>query len=265
MRGRAVAWLALAVAAGPSFAQDEPPPLKPQQAGYAFEQPRVIAQQRIVGRAHGISLLVSACMDRHEHIDAALAAYVPWRESQADVLAQAQAELARHYFGARAGEARWPDLLRALNLKNGLDPAPAAAELAAACATLPQALRRERYDFAAQMRLLASLAEATVGAETELRWRWCRERLAGESRQLLDARYAVWREINEARQQQAESALQQEWPFDAPADSLADWQEMLQRDPLLRSDAAACEAFSEHLKRPQAAVRKAFTQPESIP
>lgn len=265
MRGRAVAWLALAVAAAPGFAQDEPAPLQPAQTGYAFGQPRVIAQQRILGRAHGISLLVSACMDKPEHIDAALAAYVPWRESQADVLAQAQAELARHYFGARAGEARWPDLLRALNLKNVLDPAPAAAELEAACATLPQALRQERYDFAAQMRLQASLAEATVGAETELRWRWCRERLAGETRVLLDARYAVWHEINEARQQQAEAALQQEWPFDAPADSLAAWQEMLRHDALLRGDEAACDAFSENLKRPRAAVRKAFTLPESTP
>ncbi|RLJ68422.1 hypothetical protein [Sulfurisoma sediminicola] len=263
--GRLLASLALAVAASPVFALDGQAPLQPQQAGYAFEQSRVVALQRFLGRAHGISLLVSACMDRPEYLDAALAAYIPWRERQESAIAAAQKELARHYFGSRAGEARWPDLVRALNLKNQLEPAPGAADLAAACETLPLALQRPRYDFAAQLRLQASLAEATAGAETELRWRWCREHLDDASRLVLDRRYDVWREINAPRQKQAEAALQGEWPFDAPADSLAAWQDLLQRDPLLRGDAAACEAFSESLKRPQAALRKAFLPTELSP
>lgn len=262
---RLLASLALAVAASPVIAQDGQAPLQPRQAGYAFEQPRVVAQQRLLGRAHGISLLASACMDRPEYLDGALAAYVPWRESQERAIAAAQQELARHYFGSRAGEARWPDLVRALNLRNQLEPAPGAADLAAACETLPQALGRPRYDFAAQLRLQGLLAEITVAAETELRWRWCREHLDDASRLVLDRRYEVWREINAPRQKQAEVVLQREWPFDAPADSLAAWKELLQRDPLLRGDAAACDAFSENLKRPQAALRKAFLPPELLP
>jgi hypothetical protein len=263
MRVRALLWLALAVAAAPALGQV--PPLQPLQAGYAFEQPRIVAQQRFIGRAHGISLLVSACMDRPEYIDPALTAYVPWRESQEKTIAAAQRELARHYFGPRAGEARWPDVVRALNLKNQLELPAGAADLAAACETLPQALRQPRYDLGAQLRLQASLTEATAGAETALRWSWCRERIDAPSRLVLDRRYEVWREINEPRQKQAEAALQRDWPFDAPADSLAAWQEMLQRDLRLRGDAAACDAFSENLKRPQAALRKAFLPPESLP
>lgn len=262
---RFLASLTLAVAASPVLAQDGQAVLQPQQAGYAFEQPRVVAQQRLLGRAHGISLLVSACMDRPEYLDAALTAYIPWREGQESALAAAQQELARHYFGPRAGDARWPDLVRALNLKNQLDPAPGPADLAAACETLPQALRRPRYDFATQLRLQGWLAEITAAAETELRWRWCRERTDDASRLVLDRRYEVWREINDARQKQAEAALQREWPFDAPADSLADLQEMLRRDPMLRGDAAACDVFSETLMRPQAALRKAFLPPEPTP
>jgi len=262
---RLLASLTLAVAASPALAQDAPAALQPQQAGYAFEQPRVVAQQRVLGRAHGISLLVSACMDRPEHLDAALTAYIPWREGQESALAAAQQELARHYFGPRAGEARWPDLVRALNLKNQLEPAAAAVDLAAACETLPQALRRPRYDFATQLRLQGWLAEATAGIEAEVRWRWCRGRLDEASRLVLDRRYEVWREINEPRRQQAEAALQREWPIDGPGESLAELQEMLQRDPMLRGDAAACEAFSESLRRPQAALRKAFLPPEQGP
>jgi hypothetical protein len=253
--------VAVAVSPTPGFAQSELPPLQPLQAGYAFEWPRIVVQQRFLGRAHGVSLLLSACMDKPEFMDPVLTAYVPWRESQDNAIALAQLDLARHYFGARAGEARWPDLLRALNLKNQLDPAPSPAELAAACETLPLALQRPRYDFTVQFRLQALLAEATAGKEAELRWNWCRAHLEGEARTLLDARYAIWREINEPRRLQAAAALQQEWPFDAPAESLAAWQEMQRRDPGMRGDAAACDAFSENLKRPRAALRHAFSLP----
>jgi hypothetical protein len=262
---RFLASLALAIAASQAGAQAGPAPLQPQQAGYAFVQPRVVAQQRFIGRAHGISLLVSACMDRPEYLDAALTAYIPWRESQERTIAAAQRELAAHYFGARAAEARWHDLVRALNLKNELELATASPDLAAACDTLPQALRRPRYDFGAQLRLMGLLAELTAATEAELRWRWCRERIDAPSRLVLDRRYEVWREINEARHRQAEQALQQDWPFDAPADSLAEWRELLAREPALRGDAAACDGYSESLTRPQAALRKAFAPTEPKP
>lgn len=261
LRWPVLAWLV--IAALPAAAETAQP-LEPRQGGYAFERPRVLAQQRLLGLAHGISLLAAACMDHPARIDSALTAYVSWREGQEGAITAAQAELARHYFGARAAEARWPDLLRALNLRNRLDQAPASAELAAACATLPEALRQPRYQLGAQFRLRGLLAEATAGVEAELRRGWCRQHLAGDGRTLLDARFEVWREINAPRLQQAIAALQADWPADAPAASLLEWQELLRRDGRLRGSAEDCAAFSEGLKHPAAALRNVFAPlPES--
>lgn len=251
--------LAAAVSPAPTLAQAEP--LQPARTDYAFDQPRVLVQQRLFGLAHGVSLLVSACMDQPRHLDAALTAYIPWRESQQAAITLAQIELSRHHFGPRATEAQWPDLLRALNLGNRLELSADSAELAAACETLPAALRRPRYDLAEQFRLQALLAEATAGIEAEQRWSGCRERLEGDAYILLDARYAVWREINEPRLRQAASALLTAWPADAPADSFAAWQEILRRDTRLRGPAADCAGFSEHLRQPQAALRNVFVPP----
>lgn len=266
MRRRlALVLLALAaVAPAPTFSQDEAPPLQPRESGYAFAQPRVLVQQRLLGLAHGVSLLVSACMDQPERIDATLAAYVPWRESQESAIALAQFDLSRHYFGTRAAEARWPDLVRALNLKNQLELAPGSSQLAAACETLPEALRRPRYDLGGQFRQQGLLAEATAGIEAELRWNKCRERLAGDELILLDARYAVWREINEPRLQLVTAALQGDWPAEAPAETLAAWQEILRRDLSLRGSSADCAAFSQHLKQPRAALRNVFAPPPEL-
>ncbi|MBU0753111.1 MAG: hypothetical protein KJ787_02340 [Gammaproteobacteria bacterium] len=255
-----------AVAPAPTFSQDEIPPLQPREAGYAFAQPRVLVQQRLLGLAHGVSLLVSACMDQPERIDATLAAYVPWREAQENSIALAQFDLSRHYFGPRAAEARWPDLVRALNLRNRLELAPGSDELAAACETLPEALRRPRYDLGTQFRQQGLLAEATAGIEAELRWTRCREHLAGDERILLDARYAVWREINEPRLQRATTALQSDWPTEAPAESLSAWQELLNRDLSLRGRSVDCATFSQQLKQPRAALRNVFAPPpEQMP
>jgi len=261
-RHLALVLLALvAVAPAPTFSQDEIPPLQPREAGYAFAQPRVLAQQRLLGLAHGVSLLVSACMDQPERIDATLAAYVPWREGQENAIALAQLDLSRHYFGVRAAEARWPDLVRALNLKKQQELAPGSSELADACETLPEALRRPRYDLGVQFRQQGLLAEATAGIEAELRWNKCREYLAGDERILLDARYAVWQEINEPRLQSVTTALQGDWPAEAPAESLVAWQEILRRDLSLRGGSADCAAFSQYLKQPQAALRNVFVPP----
>lgn len=229
--------------------------------GYAFDQPRILAQQRLLGVAHGVSLLASACMDIPAHLDATLAAYVPWREGQEQTITQAQQDLARHYFGARATAARWPDLLRALNLKNQLELAPGSAELGAACETLPAALRRPRYALATQLRLHGLLAEATTGIEVELRGNWCRDRLEGLARQVFDARLDVWRELNAARQEQAAAVLKIEWPVEAPAESFVQWEDELRRDAKVYGNAAGCMVFSESLKRPQAALRALFAAP----
>lgn len=252
------------VEGGPLPASSAPLVVAPDRAGYAFDQPRILAQQRLLGVAHGVSLLVSACMDMPAHIEATLAAYPPWRERQESTIAQAQAELARHYFGARAGEARWPDLLRALNLKARLDIAAGSEELAAACATLPEALRRPRYVLHRQFELQGLLTEATVGIEVELRAAWCRQILEGDARRLFDARHEVWLEINAPRMARATAVLGTEWPVEGPAESFAEWEQELRQDTRLRGRAEDCLTFSERLKQPQAALRMLFAPGSGI-
>jgi hypothetical protein len=55
-------------------------------------------------------------------------------------------DLARYYFGSRAGEAQWPDLSRALNLSDRIELALSEVTLHAACASLPEAIGRPRYE-----------------------------------------------------------------------------------------------------------------------
>lgn len=269
-------WLIVAVSPAPTFAEAAndgapavaggPLVVAPGRDGYAFGQPRILVQQRLLGVAHGVSLLASACMDEPAHIDATLAAYLPWRERQEGAIARAQRDLARHYFGARAPDARWPDLVRALQLRNQLELAPASTELAAACETLPAALRRPRYALERQFELQGLLIEATTGIEAELRRDWCRERLEGDARLLFDVRYDTWREFNVLRLARAESILKTEWPVEAPAESFAQWAEELRREARVRGSAEDCMDFSESLKQPQAALRRLFApSPEVAP
>lgn len=272
-----VRWLALAcfglagaVSPAPTFAQAantgpaaaatlrEPLTVAPEREGYAFDRPRILAQQRLLGVAHGVSLLASACMDVPAHIDATLAVYLPWRADQEKAITQAERELARHYFGTRANEARWTDLLQALKLKNQLDLAPGSSELAAACETLPAALVRARYALERQLRLQGLLAEVTMGIEAELRRDWCRKNLDGLPRDVFEVRYETWREINVPRIEQAAAALKVEWPVEGPAESLAQWEAELRGDVTVRGSVADCMGFSESLKRPQAALRLLF-------
>jgi hypothetical protein len=55
-------------------------------------------------------------------------------------------DLADYYFGSRAAEAEWQDLSRALNLKDSIEPALGDFTLHAACASLPAAIVRPRYE-----------------------------------------------------------------------------------------------------------------------
>lgn len=247
--------------------EDAQQPAKPLvveagREGYAFDRPRILAQQRLLGVAHGVSLLALTCLDLPAHLDATLTAYVPWREGQESTIALAQRDLARHYFGMRAHEARWTDLVNALNLKNQLELGAGSKELAAACETLPTVLRRPRYALAAQFRLQGLLAEATTGIEAELRGSWCRGHLDGLAREVFDARFDAWYEINAPRQAAAAEVLKTEWPVEAPAESFEAWEKELRRDATVSGRAADCLEFSEKLKRPQAALRNLFAPPE---
>ena len=148
--------VALAVAlTGPSPALAQVPPdqvLRPSPArlGYAFDYPPILLRQRLFGLAHGTSLLAAACLDLPAHATATEDAYAAWRRGQEAAIRGVAADLAAWYFGPRATQAEWADVARAIGLRDALGPMPESA-LDAACITLPAALTKPRYDFAAMI------------------------------------------------------------------------------------------------------------------
>jgi hypothetical protein len=146
----------------PLAAGAEEPPLVPAHEGYAFTQPSLLSAQVAFGIAHAVGLLTARCESLPELTDAVRAAHIEWSQQQAATLDAIVGDLARHYFGDRAAEARWPHIVGALHLQSRLDIG--GDKLAAACATLPEALRQPRYDLAAMLRSAAAAA-ASNGAQ----------------------------------------------------------------------------------------------------
>lgn len=174
---RHAAWLLLAILLGPALAQtvpsgtadsaSAPTALNPLHHGYAFDQPEILIRQRLFGLAHGLSLLAAACLDVPEQSGATQEAYAAWHEKQAQTIDAMVRDLARHYFGVRSEEATWADLVSALNLKNRIQDALGAVALEAACASLPTAIARPRYQLD---RLLVenNAADAASGADVDV-------------------------------------------------------------------------------------------------
>lgn len=128
----------------------------PKRAGYAFDQPHILVRQRLFGLAHGVSLLAAACLDLPEYSLSIQDAYAEWHAKQRAAIETIVLDLAHYYFGPRADEAEWPDLSRALNLADTIQPALSNVTLHAACASLPAAIGRPRY---ALDKLLADTVE----------------------------------------------------------------------------------------------------------
>ena len=233
-------------------------PLRPP--GYAFEYPRVLAQQRLFGIAHGISLLAAACRGMPEFAQTAGDSYTAWRAGQQPALDAAAGDLSTYYFGAGTA-ADWQALAKTLQLREALDYAPDAAELEAACATLPEALQRPRYDLVARFRLEEMMARIVAAVDVETRDRYCRERFIDAGHRVHEARYAVWQEINAPALQQASAALEREWPADGPAATFAAWFAELRRDTKPGGSLADCREFSAALRRPETALRNVFRMP----
>jgi hypothetical protein len=120
--------------------------VSPNRLGYAFEQPEILIRQRLFGLAHGVSLLAAACLDLPAHSKPIQDAYAAWHAKQGKAIETIVRDLAQYYFGPRASEARWPDLSRALNLGDSIEPALSDLTLHAACASLPEAIGRPRYE-----------------------------------------------------------------------------------------------------------------------
>jgi hypothetical protein len=134
----------------------------PNRSGYAFDQPEILIRQRLFGLAHGLSLLAAACLDLPSHSQPIQDAYAVWHAKQGKTIEIIVHDLAQYYFGPRGAEARWPDLSRALNLGNSIEPALGEITLHAACASLPEAIVRPRYELD---RMLTEGIDPTV-AET---------------------------------------------------------------------------------------------------
>lgn len=118
-----------------------------ERAGYAFDRPEILIRQRLFGLAHGLSLLAAACLDLPERAAAIEAAYAAWHAGQAKTIETLVHDLAAWYFGPRAREAEWPDLAQALGLGDSIQPALGQIALDDACASLPEAITRPRYQF----------------------------------------------------------------------------------------------------------------------
>ena len=160
---------------GPAQAADAPPDgaaattaaspaeaLKPERKGYAVDQPRILLRQRLFGRAHGLTLLTAACLDLPAYSKSVQDAYATWHAQQGSSIETIVQDLADYYFGRRASEAQWSDLSRAMNLPDSIQPALGEVTLHAACASLPEAIPRQRY---ALDKLLAGAADAEPALE----------------------------------------------------------------------------------------------------
>jgi hypothetical protein len=120
--------------------------IMPGRKGYAVGQPDILLRQRLFGRIHGLSLLTATCVGLPAYSAAVRDAYAAWYEKQAKAIATIVRDMNAYYFGPRAGEARWSDLTRALNLPESIEPALSEVTLHAACASLPEAIPRPRYE-----------------------------------------------------------------------------------------------------------------------
>ena len=149
----AISEITPAIAPETSMADSVPPPkppaILPSREGYAFDKPEILVRQRLFGLAHGVSLLAATCLDLPEHSVPIQHAYAAWHALHAQAIATIVHDLANYYFGEQAAAAQWPDLIRALKLKENINAALGDFELSAACATLPQAMEGPRYDLTA--------------------------------------------------------------------------------------------------------------------
>ena len=228
--------------------------------GYAFEYPRVLVQQRLFGIAHGISLLAAACLDVPAPTDDVQGAYAAWRARELPAIATASADLSTYYLGAGVA-ATESALAKLMQLQDTLAYAPDSDQLKAACATLPQALAQPRYQLTERFRLEEQMARVVAAFEIDARDGHCRTQFPENVRQVHEARYEVWREINEPLLQQANATLVREWPVDAPTATFADWLAELRRATKVRGSLTDCLDFSASLKQPESALRNVFRMP----
>lgn len=260
-----------ATPAAPVAAAPAVPRFRPERQGYAFGHPRILAQQTLFGLSHGISLLARACSLLPEEGELAREAYGAWEARNRVRIEQAEYELARYYFTPPAEEVRRLDLIQALQLKSDLGLSTDGPELKAACATLPEALAKPRYDLEAQWLLKGDVERLRRATETRELVSQCRQQTAPEAVERLDAALAAWEQANAASEAEARQRLVVDMASlpdpkqpDQPADGEAlmkTWQDELRRGVgrrLAYGAAEACPGLADALSGKVHALNHAF-------
>jgi hypothetical protein len=243
----------------PALATDAPAPqlVSIERQGYAFEYPRVLAEQRLFGVAHGVSLLATACLDAPEQADAAAAAYARWYEQQQQQIAILKDELAAFYFGPHADEADWSHVADALKLRDRLGLAPDSTALKAACGSLPEALRQPRYDLTALFQLEAALAAMATAARAESHIAACAAQLTEAERPALNARYAEWQRREADAITSAQTQMLLYWQNTGTPGKPEDWLKAM-KQRYAQPSAAACEKLPEWLGSSASSLSHSF-------
>ncbi|HJW04477.1 MAG TPA: hypothetical protein VJ548_14450 [Azospira sp.] len=180
----------------PTATPELPPQPRPGRLGYAFGRPRVLAQQEIFGIAHGIALLARACALVPETAAASATAYSQWSSANQPRIEAAERELTRYYFEPPYDAVRRLHLVQALQLKTDLGLAIDGPELKAACATLPQALQKPRYDLEVLWQLRRDRERLRRATEVRETLAQCHQQAEPEQAEKLDAALARWEEAN---------------------------------------------------------------------
>ncbi len=237
-------------------------PLVPQHHGYALDNPRVLAQQRLFGLAQGVALLDATCVREPAYREALTPAYAEWQERQEATIAASYRDLARYYFHDRALEATESDIARALELKDRLSLKPKSKELNAACDTFAEALHKPHYDLSRQylgLSLAWRLSEATA---TEARVAACRARLSAEESARLDEAAILWHQTFATGIEEAKKTLEQRWGDLQLDGTLGEWAARAREDGKRSAVPERCTALPRWLLTNKADPDDAFnTEP----
>lgn len=234
-----------------------PPLVSNERQGYAFEFPRVLAEQRLFGIAHGVSLLATACLDSPDEAGAVADAYTHWYEQQQDLIETLKTDLATFYFGPHAAEASRAHVAAALKLRDALRLAPGSEQLKAACASFPEAVRQPRYKLDALFQLEQALAAMMMAARAEAHTAACAARLPEAEHADLNARHAEWqnREADALAASRADMLLH--WEATATPGKPEDWLQAA-RNRHANPTAAACAALPGWLDSSASSLAQSF-------
>lgn len=234
-----------------------PPLVSIERQGYAFEYPRVLAEQRLFGIAHGIALLAEACSKEPLHAQSTDSAYRQWYEQQQLLVESLKSNLAEFYFGPGAGQASWKHIAAALSLRERISPEPGSEQMAAACASLPEALQQPRYDLNALFQLEAAMAATTQAVRIDAQVAACLPRLPAAAQDELRAAHVDWQRSEAAAAEQAQTQLLHYWRSIQTESPIEDWKKAIAA-AYAKPGVGICKRLAVALRAPQAALSQSF-------